>query len=91
MPGKQSIVVMVQLETDDPRLIPEAISDGTPKDPTVVREAVVAALPSVQRVLLLMHEKHARMMVEGHINAMRMIGEGDLVRNASGALFDRKL
>lgn len=61
------IVAMVVLETDDVRVCPFA-------DATLLRSAVVEALPSLSRVIAIMSEPEARLMIGAHLMAAEASG-----------------
>lgn len=58
-----SIAVLVLLDTDDPHLDPEQIDVGTVRSAASVRAAVVASLPKLTRVVAVMPEEQARLMM----------------------------
>lgn len=67
------IVAVVVLSTDDPLLTnPEAAA--FPK----LRAAVVAALPSLSRIVAIMPEDEGKLMVAGHLMASEDAGIGGL-------------
>lgn len=63
----KQIVAMVVLETDDVRLCPFA-------DAVALRAAVVAALPGLSRVIAVMSEPEARLMIGAHMMASAASG-----------------
>lgn len=63
---KQSIAVMVLIETDDPRLDPSTINVNTTKATATLRQAVIDNLPSLTRVVAVMPEENARLMMSTH-------------------------
>lgn len=63
----KQIVAMVVLETDDVRIRPCADTAG-------LRSAVVAALPGLSRVIAIMSEPEARLMIGAHMIAAQESG-----------------
>jgi hypothetical protein len=63
----RQIVAMVVLEVEDPLLCPRT-------DVAVLRAAVVAALPGLSRVMAIMGESEARLMMGAHQMALQASG-----------------
>jgi len=68
-----NIVAVVVLSTDDPLL-----TDPTTAAFATLRAAVVAALPSLSRVVAIMPEDEGKLMVAGHLMASEEAGIGGL-------------
>jgi hypothetical protein len=62
----QTVCAFVVLNSDDKRLIPS-------QDQTLMRAAVTDALPAVSRVVAVMSEAEAALMVTAHLRAMEMV------------------
>lgn len=69
-----TIIAMVQLDSDDPRLDPEKISVATAADAAALRAAVIQAYPQLTRVIAVMTEAESRLMMLGHEAALRKSG-----------------
>lgn len=64
MTRKPQIAVTLILETDDPRLQPENLTNlKTPADMEALRSVVVSALPSMTRVVQVTSEETMRMVM----------------------------
>lgn len=70
----KSVAVLVILETDDPRLDPDALDVSTAKSVAEMRRAVVDNLPRLSRVVMVTHEDTARLMCMAHDEVARMFG-----------------
>ena len=75
-----SIVVLVQLETDDPLLDPDQIDVSTVEAVTALRAAVVRALPKVTSVVAVLPLDDAKLMLSSHEYAMRAVGAARVKR-----------
>lgn len=71
---KHRLAVMVIIETDDERLAPETIDLSTAAKTAAIRRAVVANLPNLTRVVMVMPEEAARLMLFAHNQAARESG-----------------
>ena len=60
---KHTLVVMLQIETNDDRLSPERISVETAAETAALRVAVLANLRRVTRVIAAMPVEHAKAMM----------------------------
>jgi hypothetical protein len=72
-----SMAVVVLIETDDPRIGPENMS--TAGDVARMRKAVIENLPRLTRVVAVMPEEMAGMMMEAHEMAMSLAGAESLL------------
>lgn len=63
-----TLVATVIIETDDPRLCPATIN---PNDRDGLRQAVLAALPTINRVIAIQSEADAQLMFFAHDKAKR--------------------
>lgn len=77
---KPSIIVMVELETDDPRLLADSIDVSTVQAVTRLRQAVVDALPGMSRLVAVMPVETARLMMAAHEHAVTVSGADAFVR-----------
>lgn len=71
---KHSLAVMVIIETDDPRLDPDTIDVSTVDATIALRSAVIDNLASLTRVVMVLHEPEAHLMVRAHAIAARSAG-----------------
>jgi hypothetical protein len=63
---KHTVVVMVQIETNDPRLDPDNICVGTVRDTAALRVAVLANLKRLTRVIAVFPPEHAKALMLLH-------------------------
>jgi hypothetical protein len=63
---KHKLIVMVQIETDDPRLAPSADMVATAERAKEVRQAVIDNLPRLTRLIAVLPEEHARLLMMLH-------------------------
>lgn len=70
----QSIAVLVLLETDDPRLDPDKLDNSTASKAAAVRRAVIENLPKLSRVVVVMPEEAAQMMMGLYDYMVREMG-----------------
>jgi hypothetical protein len=63
---KYTVAVMVQIETNDPRLDPANISVATARSTEIVRVAVLANLKRVTRVIAVLPVFHAKALMALH-------------------------
>jgi hypothetical protein len=63
---KHTIVAMVQIETDDPRLVPSSDMVATAAAAALVRQVIVDNLPRLTRVIGIFGVDHARMLMMLH-------------------------
>lgn len=77
--AKRSIAAMVLFETDDSRLFPENLNVSSVAATEALRTAVVAALPSLTRVVMVLSEEHARLMCAAHAMAAQQSGLENLI------------
>jgi hypothetical protein len=69
-----SIAVLVLLETDDPVLQPANLDVSSVQAVSRLRRAVVKALPKLTRVVAVMDEEQARLMMFAHNRAVQESG-----------------
>lgn len=74
------LVVMVQIETEDPRLDPGCINVSTAESTAELRRLVVENLPLMTRVVAVLDEETARLMVETHNRVCEKMGLPGVVR-----------
>ncbi len=75
-----TVAVLVVITTDDPLLQDDNRSVATATATARLRQAVVKALrQDVTRVVLVTSEENARLMCFAHAEAMKAMGEGDLI------------
>jgi hypothetical protein len=77
---KIKLSVMVLIETEDSRLFPENIDVSTAANTARLRRAVIENLPLVTRIVAVMGEEEARLMMAAHHHAMRQSGADKLFR-----------
>jgi hypothetical protein len=70
---KHTVVVMIQIETNDPRLDPENISVDTAAATAALRVAVLANLKRLTRVIAVLPVEHAQAMMQLHEAAGEML------------------
>lgn len=63
---KQIIAVLVQIETDDPRLDPSSDMVATAERTALVRQAVIDNLPNLTRLIAVMPIEHSRLLMMLH-------------------------
>jgi hypothetical protein len=71
---QRSLAVMIVIETEDARLFPENMDNATVAATQALRAAVIDALPGLSRVVAVMDEEEARLMVSAHAMAARQAG-----------------
>ena len=74
----RSLAVIVLVETDDPALQASNIDVRTVTGVSKLRRAVVKALPKLTRVVAVMDEEQARIMMMAHDRAVRESGASAL-------------
>lgn len=79
--GKQSICVMMVIQTDDPRLMDMDVS--TAAKTGALRKAVIDHLPTA-RVVAVMPEEQARIMMMGHEIAASAAGMTHTIHRPPG-------
>lgn len=72
-----SIAVICLIETDDPRIDPEKMRSAG--DVARMRKAVIENLPKLTRIVAVMPEELARLMVSAHDIAMSLSGADSLI------------
>lgn len=77
---KRTLAVMTIIETEDARLFPENLDVSTLDAVQATRAAVIANLPNVRRVVVLMDEEEARLMLAAHALAAERSGLEDMFR-----------
>jgi hypothetical protein len=77
---REPIVALVVLNTDDPRLDPQHLDVSTKEATAALRQAVIDALPSLSRVVQVLPESEARLMLRAHDIALREIAGGQVNR-----------
>jgi hypothetical protein len=85
--AKNTVVVMVQVETDDPRLTPAGLvaSVGSARGTQAMRDIVLSHLPgAVTRLIAVMPEHQARMLMMLHEAVGARLGDGPFVRPPPG-------
>lgn len=80
MTDKRVVMVVAQIETDDPRLFPDNIDISTAESTATLRRLVIEHLAHVTRIIAVTSEENMRLMFAAHEYALRSIGEGDLLR-----------
>jgi hypothetical protein len=68
-----NVIAVIVLSTDDPLLTEPVTGSFAP-----IRAAVVAALPSLSRVVAIMPEDEGKLMLAGHLMASEAAGMGAL-------------
>jgi hypothetical protein len=83
---KHSVVVMLQIETDDPRLSDGALAKfGSIEAVAAVRAAVVDVVPrDIARVIAVFPVEHARLLMMLHEAVGKDLGNGAFVRPPAG-------
>jgi hypothetical protein len=69
-----AIAVMVLIETDDPTLQPGNLDTTTAQAVARLRQKIINALPDLRRVVCVMDEEQARVMMLAHNMAMLKSG-----------------
>jgi hypothetical protein len=81
MSEPREIAVLLVLSTDDPRLDLDNLNPTTPEDASVLRQAVIEALPlGITRVALVTSARQAQNMVQVYAGALKQLGHADAVR-----------
>jgi hypothetical protein len=70
----KSVAVLVILETDDPRLDPDALDVSTAKSVAALRRVVIDNLPQLRRVVMVTSEEDAKLMCQAQDEVARMFG-----------------
>ncbi len=78
---KHALAIMLVVETDDPRLMPEALADWSAARVSRARAAVLAALPdAVTRVIAIMPVEQAQLLMMVHEAVGKEIGAPEPLR-----------
>jgi hypothetical protein len=83
--AKYQVCAIVQIESDDPRLDPDALEVDTPAKAAALRRAVLKSLPrKVTRVIAVLPVDFAKLMLHAHEQAAEIAGLATVLRPPAG-------